>query len=172
MSSYDKDPLAAAKQAERELNSHQAKQGGYNNSDSGMFEFLLAVLLYQSWLNILLLVCLLTSFGYMPSSDPSYLTNPSPANESGVNESVENRFPGAKVTYGSAASGAGDNREIPVEEGGDILKSGQPTKARDFEGVGGPEDKSELGRIERGGDDDVNGNVRQGGVRDGAVRNS
>jgi hypothetical protein len=30
-----KDPLAAAKQAERELNSHQAKQGSYNKSDSG-----------------------------------------------------------------------------------------------------------------------------------------
>ncbi|KUJ11820.1 uncharacterized protein LY89DRAFT_593649 [Mollisia scopiformis] len=130
MSSYDnKDPLAAAKQAERELNSHQAKQGGYNNSDS--------------------------------------------ANESGVNEGVETRFPGASVTYGSAASGAGDNREIPVEEGGDILKgSGQPTKARDFEAVGGPEDKSEFDRVERGGDDDVRGNVRQGGIRDGAVRNS
>ncbi|KAE8448104.1 hypothetical protein EG329_009869 [Mollisiaceae sp. DMI_Dod_QoI] len=130
MSSYDnKDPLAVAQQAERELNSHQAKQGGYNSSDS--------------------------------------------ANESGVNESVENRFPGASVTYGSAASGAGDNREIPVEEGGDLLKHGKPTKARDFEGVGGPEDKSELSRVERGGDDDVAGNVRQGQtVRDGAVRNA
>ena len=42
------------------------------------------------------------------------------ANESGVNDAVENKFPGAKVTYGSAASGAGDNREIPVEEGGSI----------------------------------------------------
>jgi hypothetical protein len=35
MSTDSKDPLAAAKQAERELNSHQAKQGSYNNSDSG-----------------------------------------------------------------------------------------------------------------------------------------
>jgi len=35
MSYADKDPLAAAKQAERELNSHQAKQG-YSTSDSGM----------------------------------------------------------------------------------------------------------------------------------------
>lgn len=100
------------------------------------------------------------------------LTIPS-ANESGVNDSVESRFPGAKVTYGSAASGAGDNREIPVEEGGDIGANGQPTKARDFEGVGGPEDKAELDRQNRGGDDDVPGNVRQGQTsRDGAVRNS
>jgi hypothetical protein len=46
-------------------------------------------------------------------------------NESGVDTSVEKKFPGAKVTYGSAASGAGDNREIPVEEGGDVLRSGR-----------------------------------------------
>jgi len=49
---------------------------------------------------------------------------------------------------------------IPVEEGGGIGKDGQPTKARDFEGVGGPEDKEEIARAERGGDDDVGGNVR------------
>lgn len=42
------------------------------------------------------------------------------AGESGVNDAVETKFPGAKVTYGSAASGAGGNREIPVEEGGSI----------------------------------------------------
>jgi hypothetical protein len=36
MSYNDDNPLAAAKQAERELNSYQAKQGSYNNSDSGM----------------------------------------------------------------------------------------------------------------------------------------
>jgi len=109
--SYDsKDPLAAAKQAERELNSHQAKQGS-SKSDS--------------------------------------------TNESGVDSSVESHFPGASVTYGSAASGAGDNREIPVEEGGDIGKNGQPTKARDFEGVGGPEDKAEIERRNKGGEDGV-----------------
>lgn len=45
--------------------------------------------------------------------------------ESGVDASIENKFPGAKFTYGSAASGAGDNREIPVEEGGDVLSSGR-----------------------------------------------
>lgn len=44
-----------------------------------------------------------------------------PALESGVDTAVENRFDGAKVTYGSAASGAGGNRVIPPEEGGDIL---------------------------------------------------
>ena len=36
-------------------------------------------------------------------------------------------------------------------------------KARDFEGVGGPEDKAAMAESARGGDDDVRGNVRQGG---------
>ena len=41
--------------------------------------------------------------------------------ESGVDESVTKRFPGAgEVTIGSAASGAGDNREIPLSEGGGL----------------------------------------------------
>jgi hypothetical protein len=40
--------------------------------------------------------------------------------ESGVDENVSIKFPGAKVTYGSGASGAGDNREIPLSEGGDV----------------------------------------------------
>ena len=47
------------------------------------------------------------------------LTNP-PAKESGVNENVTQKFPGSTFTYGSAASGQGDNREIPDEEGGGI----------------------------------------------------
>jgi hypothetical protein len=67
---------------------------------------------------------------------------------------VENKFPGASVIYGSAASGSGDNREIPVEEGGEIRRDGRTTKARDFEGVGGPETE-ESERRERGGDDGV-----------------
>ena len=37
-----------------------------------------------------------------------------------MDESVEKEFPGASVTYGSAASGAGDNREIPEREGGGV----------------------------------------------------
>lgn len=40
--------------------------------------------------------------------------------ESGVDEAVKSKFPGADVIHGSAASGAGDNREIPLEEGGSI----------------------------------------------------
>lgn len=76
-------------------------------------------------------------------------------NESGVDTSVERKFPGAHVTYGSAASGSGDNREIPVQDGGDVLPSGRTTKARDFEGEGGPEDKAARARSDRGGDNDV-----------------
>jgi len=82
--------------------------------------------------------------------------------ESGVDEAVQGKFPGADVTYGSAASGAGDNREIPLSEGGDIDKTtGRPYKARDFEGVGGPEDKQKLYEQEHPGNDDVQSNVRQ-----------
>ena len=40
--------------------------------------------------------------------------------ESGVDESVTTKFPGSEVVYGSAASGQGDNRDIPEEEGGGI----------------------------------------------------
>lgn len=36
--------------------------------------------------------------------------------ESGIDESATSKFPGASVTTGSAASGAGDNRDMP--EGG------------------------------------------------------
>ncbi|KAF2092409.1 hypothetical protein NA57DRAFT_50337 [Rhizodiscina lignyota] len=123
------DPLVLAKQAERDLNSYDAKQGHLSGTKNRN-----AV------------------------SDS--------ANESGVNEYVQNKFPGADVKYGSAASGAGDNREIPVEEGGDINPTtGRPTKARDFEGAGGPEDKARMYAEEAPGNDDVRGGIRQGGER-------
>lgn len=40
-----------------------------------------------------------------------------------MDEGVRSKFPGADVTIGSAASGAGDNREIPLSEGGDINRA-------------------------------------------------
>ena len=43
--------------------------------------------------------------------------------ESGINEAATRKFPGSEVTVGSAASGAGDNREIPIGEGGDINRA-------------------------------------------------
>jgi hypothetical protein len=45
------------------------------------------------------------------------------ATESGVDDNVEKKFPGAEVTYGSAASGAGSNRDMP--EGGVNASTGQ-----------------------------------------------
>ncbi|KAL9119633.1 MAG: hypothetical protein Q9187_003812 [Circinaria calcarea] len=83
--------------------------------------------------------------------------------DSGVDESATNKFPGSTVTVGSAASGAGNNREIPVEEGGDVKETGEVTKAKDFEGLGGPETKRKLYEEAHPGNDDVLGNVRQGG---------
>jgi hypothetical protein len=65
------------------------------------------------------------------------------------------------VIYGSAASGAGDNREIPLEEGGDINPStGKLYKARDYEGEGGPQDKANIAQRDRPGDNDIRGNVK------------
>ncbi|RMX88491.1 hypothetical protein D0869_01574 [Hortaea werneckii] len=84
--------------------------------------------------------------------------------ESGVDQSVQQKFPGASVTYGSAASGAGDNREIPLSEGGDINPAtGKPYKAGDFEGAGGPEDKARAFAEAQGGSDAIRSNIRQGG---------
>jgi hypothetical protein len=58
------------------------------------------------------------------------------ANESGVDESVSNKFPGADVTVGG--TGASNNVSIPESEGGDINPStGKLYKAGDFEGAGG-----------------------------------
>ncbi|KAF2170244.1 hypothetical protein M409DRAFT_19846 [Zasmidium cellare ATCC 36951] len=76
--------------------------------------------------------------------------------ESGIDTSATSKFPGATASLKT-------RDEIPPEEGGGILPSGKPTQASDFEGVGGPEDKARIAREERGGDDDVRGNVRQGG---------
>ncbi|KAF2848440.1 hypothetical protein T440DRAFT_428974 [Plenodomus tracheiphilus IPT5] len=83
--------------------------------------------------------------------------------ESGVDSSVENKFAGAEVTYGSAASGQGNNREIPLNEGGGINPTtGKPYKAGDFAhgGVGAPEARDEAYAQHQGGNDDVRGNVR------------
>ncbi|KAL8757952.1 MAG: hypothetical protein Q9184_004073 [Pyrenodesmia sp. 2 TL-2023] len=115
------DPLVIAQQAERDLNSPQAKQGNSKSSSAA---------------------------------------------ESGVDEGVTTKFPGSTVKTGSQASGRGDNREIPVDEGGDLISkpgekgSGHPTKARDFEGPGGPETKKQLYEEANPGNDDVTSNVR------------
>jgi len=115
--SSEQNPLDIAAQAERDLNSREAKTGASKPSDS--------------------------------------------ANESGVDVNVTNKFPGSTVTYGSAASGQGDNREIPESEGGGFNpKTGQPTKARDFEGEGGLEEKAAKYVADQPGNDDVRENIR------------
>ncbi|KAH9835973.1 hypothetical protein Tdes44962_MAKER01892 [Teratosphaeria destructans] len=145
------DPLKIAEDAERDLNSYAAKTGHSVHNEGGT--------------------------GHRKYGDSGSTFGASDSTiESGVDQSVTNKFPGASVTYGSAASGAGDNREIPVEEGGSINPStGKPTKARDFEGLGGPEDKARAYAEAQGGEDDVRSNIRQGGetIRpSGSARNA
>ncbi|KAE8550774.1 hypothetical protein EYB25_007002 [Talaromyces marneffei] len=65
--------------------------------------------------------------------------------ESGVNENVTRDFPGAGVRYGEMAShGGSGSRKIPPEEGGDYDARGRMTEAKDFQGMGGPEDKMRI----------------------------
>ena len=100
---------------------------------------------------------------FLPPIHPKPLLTPSTATESGVDTAnVEGKFPGAQVKYGSAASGAGNNREIPLDEGGSIKANGQPTKAGDFAhgGVGAPEERDQTYVHTHGGDDEIRGNVR------------
>ncbi|KAK5081311.1 hypothetical protein LTS08_004494 [Lithohypha guttulata] len=84
--------------------------------------------------------------------------------ESGIDQSVTNKFPGSTAEYGSHTSGAGNNRDIPPSEGGDIQKgTGRMTKAGDFdqgEAGEGPEDIALRKQEELGGDDSVRGNVK------------
>ncbi|KAI9659085.1 MAG: hypothetical protein M1821_002045 [Bathelium mastoideum] len=183
------DPLKLAQQAEADLNSTAAKQGhdashssrhGKGASDSSMILLpsasdssshasfdphqAFSFVIMRATLSIVQINRIQTSNlnetarFFLSSADNSI------AAESGVDESVRQKFPGAEVTYGSAASGAGDNREIPLSEGGEINPAtGQPTKARDFEGPGGLAEKAQALAEENPGSDDVQSNVRQGG---------
>ncbi|KAG8625288.1 hypothetical protein KVT40_007039 [Elsinoe batatas] len=76
--------------------------------------------------------------------------------ESGVNESGAQKFPGGDVVYGSAASGSRRQPHHPS----------RPTKARDFEGLGGPEDKARKYAEDHGGADDVRSNIRDHSTAD------
>jgi len=84
--------------------------------------------------------------------------------ESGIDQSVTNKFPGSTAEYGSKVSGAGNNREIPPEEGGDIQKgTGRMTKAGDFDQGApgeGPEHVAARYAQEQGGADDVRSNIK------------
>lgn len=74
------------------------------------------------------------------------------------------KFPGSTAEYGSHVSGAGDNRDIPESEGGDVQKgTGRLTKAGDFEDGEpgeGPEDLAKQRAEQFGGEDDVRSNIR------------
>lgn len=92
--------------------------------------------------------------------------------DSGVNTSVENKFPGAQVTYGDDLTTSGSyDRKIPPSEGGDLDSKGRweplwriyvrpywwlsrQTRGYHFEGRGGPEDKERQAADDRGGDND------------------
>jgi hypothetical protein len=132
------DPMVIAKQAERDLNSQKAPLS--DSSKSSSTQRTPQPNLVETTTNI----------------------SPSTAQDSGVNENVEAKFPGAEVKIGG--QGSSDNRQIPVSEGGSIdPTTGKQTKASDFEGVGGPEDKAAIDREVRGGDNDIRDNIRQGG---------
>lgn len=131
--SSENDVLKPAREAEKYLNSDEAKSG-HNNSTSSTLSGSLSfsVTLWQPCHT--LVIPFLLIFG------PT--TNYHAADESGVDESVTSKFPGSTVTTGSAASGTGNNREIPDSEGGDVDAKGRPSKAGHFVagGVGtGPE---------------------------------
>ena len=102
---------------------------------------------------------------FLPNLVLQPLTNPPPADESGIDQSVESKFSqyGATADYGSHVSGAGNNRDIPLSEGGDIQKgTGRLTKAGDFDQGApgeGPEDVSKRQAEAYGGDDSVRGNI-------------
>lgn len=78
---------------------------------------------------------------------------------------MTDKFPGSTAEYGSHTSGAGDNRDIPESEGGDVQKgTGRLTKAGDFdqgEAGEGPEDIARNRAQQYGGENDVGGNVKQ-----------
>ncbi|KAJ9656660.1 hypothetical protein H2198_004779 [Neophaeococcomyces mojaviensis] len=89
--------------------------------------------------------------------------------ESGIDQAVTNKFPGSTAEYGSHVSGSGNNRDIPLSEGGDIQKgTGRLTKAGDFdqgEPGEGPEHLTKQREQQYGGEDDVRSNIRTGNNR-------
>ena len=120
----EEDPLAIAQQAERDLNSHSAKVGhagslsGKRNHPSFSFSFL-----FSSPPPLVIPGQKEDLKQKRIGTDDTMNVESKTAEESGVDETATKKFPGSSVTYGSAASsGAGDNREIPVEEGGSVSR--------------------------------------------------
>jgi hypothetical protein len=117
--SSEQNPLDIAAQAERDLNSREAKTGASKPSDSGTSPFQCTIPQPRS-------IRLACQGGKRDVKTQTSYNIRGTANESGVNANVTNKFPGSTVTYGSAASGQGGNREIPESEGGGFNpKTGQ-----------------------------------------------
>ncbi|KAK2753454.1 hypothetical protein FQN54_007844 [Arachnomyces sp. PD_36] len=76
--------------------------------------------------------------------------------DSGIDAGVQRKFPSSTLQYGDAATtGAGDHKTIPPEEGGEYDDRGHISKAKEFEGPGGPEDKAKIEAERRPGDQDT-----------------
>ncbi|OAT02632.1 hypothetical protein, variant [Blastomyces dermatitidis ER-3] len=76
--------------------------------------------------------------------------------KSGVDASVEYKFPGSQVKYGPGSTASGsDHRIIPPEEGGRYDDRGHLTKGEDFLGQGGSEDTLRMETESRSGDQDT-----------------
>lgn len=95
------NPIDIAKKAEADLNTLQAK-GNTTAQKAGVSDS--------------------SAFSFCQPKHASFLTFQT-ALESGVDESVRGKFPGADVQVGG--QGASDNRTIPLEEGGDITATGK-----------------------------------------------
>jgi hypothetical protein len=150
-----KDPLELAEQAEHDINSYQAKTGNARAgaSDSSKSAWLVRRIVHSiGWV----------AFTLWPTAFTDCRLT---AIESGIDASVTRKFPGSTAEYGSHVSGAGDNRDIPIEEGGDIQKgTGRPTKAGDFdqgEAGEGPEDILRKREAENPGSDEFGRNRRE-----------
>ncbi|RHZ55288.1 hypothetical protein CDV55_101288 [Aspergillus turcosus] len=110
MSDYDNN-LRIAHEAEKDLNTYQAKQGLGRQSDSTV--------------------------------------------ESGVNAMVDKKFGDTGIQTGrEAGASSSDRKPIPENEGGSRDDRGRISKAGQFNGPGGPEDKVRIDSELRPGDDD------------------
>ncbi|KAL8803257.1 MAG: hypothetical protein Q9182_003288 [Xanthomendoza sp. 2 TL-2023] len=133
------DPLVIAQQAERDLNSHDAKHGNTNSisaNESGVDE------------------SVVTKF---PGS-----TVKTGSEASGREISADE---GGDLIRKPGEKGAASQCVLPPyrhSRKNHVLTVGSPTKAQDFEGPGGPETKQRLYEEANPGNDDVIENVRQG----------
>ncbi|KEY77157.1 hypothetical protein BA78_7591 [Aspergillus fumigatus] len=76
--------------------------------------------------------------------------------KSGVNAMVDRKFGDTGIKIGrEAGASSSDRKPIPEDEGGSRDDRGRISKAGQFQGSGGPEDKVKIESQRRPGDDDV-----------------